>query len=164
MLPQNDTRRHKTPPPPRPPGPEASRPTSTPLLLRRLAEGTCMGVGAPPYSSELSRRPARRRIRQGVVQSDPNITGGISYLLTSTSSNQHCAERHRGHVEVHPGPHPPLTCRPIAQPHPRPRHDLARHLRRLHHPLSTCCLASRWKEDMAFLRSFYVADDIWRFA
>ena len=32
------------------------------------------------------------------------------------------------------------------------------------HPLSTCCLASRWKEDMAFLRSFYVADDIWRFA
>ena len=46
----------------------------------------------------------------------------------------------------------------------RPRHDLARHLRRLHHPLSTCCLASRWKEDMAFLRSFYVADDIWRFA
>ena len=58
----------------------------------------------------------------------------------------------------------PLTCRPIAQPHPRPRHDLARHLRRLHHPLSTCCLASRWKEDMAFLRSFYVADDIWRFA
>ena len=31
----------------------------------------------------------------------------------------------------------------------------------LHHPLSTCCLASRWKEDMAFLRSFYVADDIW---
>ena len=71
--PQNDTRRHKTPPPPRPPGPEASRPTSTPLLLRRLAEGTCMGVGAPPYSSELSRRPARRRIRQGVVQSDPNI-------------------------------------------------------------------------------------------
>ena len=22
----------------------------------------------------------------------------------------------------------------------------------------------RWKEDMAFLRSFYVADDIWRFA
>ena len=57
-----------------------------------------------------------------------------------------------------------LTCRPIAQPHPRPRHDLARHLRRLHHPLSTCCLASRWKEDMAFLRSFYVADDIWRFA
>ena len=35
---------------------------------------------------------------------------------------------------------------------------------RLRHPLSTCCLASRWKEDMAFLRSFYVADDIWRFA
>ena len=31
-------------------------------------------------------------------------------------------------------------------------------------PLSTCCLASRWKEDMAFLRSFYVADDIWRLA
>ena len=52
----------------------------------------------------------------------------------------------------------------FAQPHPRPRHDLARHLRHLHHPLSTCCLASRWKEDMAFLRSFYVADDIWRFA
>ena len=23
---------------------------------------------------------------------------------------------------------------------------------------------SRWKEDMAFPRSFYVADDIWRFA
>ena len=23
---------------------------------------------------------------------------------------------------------------------------------------------SRWKEGMAFLRSFYVADDIWRFA
>ena len=57
-----------------------------------------------------------------------------------------------------------LTCRPIAQPHPRPQHALARHLRRLRHPLSTCCLASRWKEDMAFLRSFYVADDIWRFA
>ena len=57
-----------------------------------------------------------------------------------------------------------MTCRPIAQPHPRPRHDPARHLRRLRHPLSTCCLASRWKEDMAFLRSFYVADDIWRFA
>ena len=37
-------------------------------------------------------------------------------------------------------------------------------LRRLRHPLSTCRLASRWKEDMAFLRSFYVADDIWRFA
>ena len=61
-------------------------------------------------------------------------------------------------------PTSPLNIRPIAQPHPRPRHDLARHLRRLHHPLSTCCLASRWKEDMAFLRSFYVADDIWRFA
>ena len=57
-----------------------------------------------------------------------------------------------------------LTCRLTAQPHPRPQHDLARHLRRLRHPLSTCCLASRWKEDMAFLRSFYVADDIWRFA
>ena len=42
--------------------------------------------------------------------------------------------------------------------HPR------RPLRRLRHPLSTCCLASRWKEDMAFLRSFYVADDIWRYA
>ena len=62
------------------------------------------------------------------------------------------------------GRHRPLTCRPIAQPNPRPRHDLARHLRHLHHPLSTCCLASRWKEDMAFLRSFYVADHIWRFA
>ena len=57
-----------------------------------------------------------------------------------------------------------MTCRPIAQPHPRPPHDLARRLRRLPHPLSTCRLASRWKEDMAFLRSFYVADDIWRFA
>ena len=45
-----------------------------------------------------------------------------------------------------------------------PHHEPARHLRRLRHPLSTCCLASRWKEDMAFLRSFYVADDIWRFA
>ncbi len=32
------------------------------------------------------------------------------------------------------------------------------------HPLSTCRLASRWKEGMAFLRSFYGADDIWRFA
>ena len=76
------------------------------------------------------------------------------------------AEQHRGLLEAPHGPgrHRPLTCRPIAQPHPRPRHDLARHLRRLHHPLSTCCLASRWKEDMAFLRSFYVADDIWRFA
>ena len=73
------------------------------------------------------------------------------------------AERHRGQVEVH-GRHRPLTCRPIAQPHPRPQHDPARHLRRLRQPLSTCCLASRWKEDMAFLRSFYVADDIWRFA
>ena len=31
-------------------------------------------------------------------------------------------------------------------------------------PSPTCCLASRWKEDMAFPRSFYVADDIWRFA
>ena len=72
------------------------------------------------------------------------------------------AERHRGQVGVK-GPHRHLTCRPTAQPHPRPRHDLARHLRRLHPPLSTCCLASRWKEDMAFLRSFYVADDIWRF-
>ncbi len=41
---------------------------------------------------------------------------------------------------------------------------LARHLRRLRHPLSTCCLASRWKEDMAVLRSFYVAEDICRFA
>ena len=60
--------------------------------------------------------------------------------------------------------HRPLTCRIIAQPHPRPPHDLARRLRRLPHPLSTCRLASRWKEDMAFLRSFYVADDIWRFA
>ena len=46
----------------------------------------------------------------------------------------------------------------------RPLYNPARHLRRLRHPLSTCCLASRWKEDMAFLRSFYVADDIWRFA
>ncbi len=50
------------------------------------------------------------------------------------------------------------------RPHPRPQHALARHLRRLRHPLPTCRLASRWKEDMAFLRSFYVADDIWRFA
>ena len=74
------------------------------------------------------------------------------------------AERHRGHVEAQPERHRPLTCRIIAQPHPRPPHDLARHLRRLRHPLSTCRLASRWKEDMAFLRSFYVADDIWRFA
>jgi hypothetical protein len=49
---------------------------------------------------------------------------------------------------------------PPDQPHPRPRHDPARHLRRLRHPFSTCCLASRWKEYMAFLRSFYVADDI----
>ena len=46
------------------------------------------------------------------------------------------------------------------QPHPRPRHDFARHLRRLRHPFSACCLASRWKEYMAFLRSFYVADDM----
>ena len=68
------------------------------------------------------------------------------------------AVQHYGRVEARR--HRPLTCRPIAQPHPRPRHDLARHLRRLHHPLSTCCLASRWKEDMAFLHSFYVADDI----
>ncbi len=76
VLSQNDTRRHKTPPhlEATNQGPEASRPTSTPLLLRRLAEGTCMGVRAPPYSSELSQRPARRRIGQGVVQSDPNIT------------------------------------------------------------------------------------------
>ncbi len=29
---------------------------------------------------------------------------------------------------------------------------------------STFCLASRWKEYMAFLRSSYVTDDIWRFA
>ena len=76
------------------------------------------------------------------------------------------AEQHRGLLEAPHGPgrHRPLTCRPIAQPHPRPRHDLARHLRRLRHPLSACRLASRWKEDMAFLRSFHVADDIWRFA
>ena len=47
---------------------------------------------------------------------------------------------------------------------PRSQHDLARHLRRLRHPLSPCFLASRWKEYIAFLRSFYVADDIWRFA
>ena len=72
------------------------------------------------------------------------------------------AERHRGRVEAQR--QRPLTCRIIAQPHPRPPHDLARRLRRLPHPLSTCRLASRWKEDMAFLRSFYVADDIWRFA
>ena len=31
-------------------------------------------------------------------------------------------------------------------------------------PFSACCLASFWKEYMAFLRSFYVADDIWRIA
>ena len=74
------------------------------------------------------------------------------------------AERHHGLLEALPGRHRPLTCRRIAQPHPRPQHAPARHLRRLRHPLSTCCLASRWKEDMAFLRSFYVADDIWRFA
>ena len=74
------------------------------------------------------------------------------------------AEQHRGRVEAPPRRHRPLTCRIIAQPHPRPPHDLARRLRRLPHPLSTCRLASRWKEDMAFLRSFYVADDIWRFA
>ena len=73
------------------------------------------------------------------------------------------AEQHSGRVGEGLR-HLPLTCRPIAQPHPRPPHDLARHLRRLRHPLSTYCLASRWKEDMAFLRSFYVADDIWRFA
>ena len=30
-----------------------------------------------------------------------------------------------------PGRHLLLTCRPIAQPHPPPRHDFARHLRRL---------------------------------
>ena len=52
--------------------------------------------------------------------------------------------------------------RPIAQLHRRPHHDFARHLRRLRHPLSTCRLASRWTEYMAFLRSFYVANDIWR--
>ena len=40
----------------------------------------------------------------------------------------------------------------------------ARHLRGFRRPLYTCRLASRWKEDMAFLRSSYVADDIWRFA
>ena len=40
----------------------------------------------------------------------------------------------------------------------------APNLCRLCHPLSTCRLASRWKEDMAFPRSFYVAGDIWRFA
>ena len=73
------------------------------------------------------------------------------------------AEQHSGRVGEGLR-HLPLTCRPIAQPHPRPPHDLARHLRRLRHPLSTCRLASRWKEYMAFLRSFYVADDIWRFA
>ena len=74
------------------------------------------------------------------------------------------AEQHRGLLEAPHGRHRPLTCRIIAQPHPRPPHDLARRLRRLPHPLSSCRLASRWKEDMAFLRSFYVADDIWRFA
>ena len=72
------------------------------------------------------------------------------------------ARQHPGRVAARR--HRPLTCRIIAQPHPRPPHDLARRLRRLRHPLSTCRLASRWKEDMAFLRSFYVADDIWRFA
>ena len=61
-------------------------------------------------------------------------------------------------------PPPEKTCRIIAQPHPRPPHDLARRLRRLRHPLSTCRLASRWKQYMAVLRSFYVADDIWLFA
>ena len=76
-----------------------------------------------------------------------------------------CAKQDRGLLEApQPGRHRPLTCRIIAQPHPRPPHDLAHHLRRLRHPLSTCHLTSRWKEDMAFLRSFYVADDIWRFA
>ena len=76
--------------------------------------------------------------------------------------HQRRAVQHHGRVEARR--HRPLTCRIIAQPHPRPPHDLARRLRRLPHPLSTCRLASRWKEDMAFLRSFYVADDIWRFA
>ena len=71
-------------------------------------------------------------------------------------------EQRHGRVEAYA--HRPVTCLPTAQPHPRPPHDPARRLRRLRHPLSTCHLASRWKEDMAFLRSFYVADDIWRFA
>ena len=71
-------------------------------------------------------------------------------------------EQRHGRVEAYA--HRPVTCLPTAQPHPRPPHDPARRLRRLRHPLSTCRLASRWKEDMAFLRSFYVADDIWRFA
>ena len=43
------------------------------------------------------------------------------------------AVQHYGRVEARR--HRPLTCRPIAQPHPGPRHDLARHLRRLHPPL-----------------------------
>ena len=73
------------------------------------------------------------------------------------------AEQHSGRVGEGL-PDLQMTCRPIAQPHPRPQHALARHLRRLRHSLSTCRLASRWKEYMAFLRSFYVADDIWRFA
>ena len=60
--------------------------------------------------------------------------------------------------------HRPLTCRIIAQPHPRPPHDPARRLRRLRHPLSTCHLASRLKEYMTFLCSLYVADDIGRIA
>ena len=44
--------------------------------------------------------------------------------------------------------HRPLTCRIISQPHPRPPHDLARHLRRLRHPLSTCRLASKDSETL----------------
>ena len=97
---------------------------------------------------------------------DGVMSEGISFLLVCFTNFSDVAPQ----KEVHCGRvgegllHLLLTCRPIAQPHPRPQHDLARHLRRLRHPLSTCCLASRWKEDMAFLRSFYVADDIWRFA
>ena len=41
----------------------------------------------------------------------------------------------------------PATCAASATPSPPAASGLA-----------------RWKENMAFLRSFYVADDIWRFA
>ena len=97
-----------------------------------------------------------------------STTGGAVGVVVDRGLGQgEAPEQHRGRVEALQGPHPlpSLTCRPIAQPHPRPQHALARHLRlRLRHPLSTCRLASRRKDYMAFLRSFYVADDIWRFA
>ena len=57
-------------------------------------------------------------------------------------------------VEALPGRHRPLTCHPLDLNMLSPATCAASAT------LSTCRLASRWKEYMAFLCSFYVADDI----